>query len=128
MKVVEFYDDIAMTENQINSILDKIKLNEAGLVVAIAQDCKTHDILMQAFMNKEAIKTTLQTGKVHYFSRSRNELWHKGATSGSTQTIVEFILDCDFDSILLKVKQDKPELGACHTGATSCFFNKIEDF
>jgi phosphoribosyl-AMP cyclohydrolase len=94
------------------------KLN--GLVPAIAQDEKTGEILMMAFMNKESWDLTLKTGIAHYWSRSRNELWKKGETSGNIQKIKEIRVDCDDDTILLKVEQ----IGgaACHTGYRSCFF------
>ncbi len=101
---------------------DFSKMN--GLVPAIAQDHKTGEILMQAFMNKEAWQESLNSGYAVYFSRSRNELWKKGAKSGNLQEIKEIRLDCDCDSILLKINQ----IGgtACHTGKRSCFFNIIK--
>jgi len=94
------------------------KLN--GLIPAIAQDEKTGEILMMAFMNKESWDLTLKTGIAHYWSRSRNELWKKGETSGNIQKVKEIRVDCDDDTILLKVEQ----IGgaACHTGYKSCFF------
>ena len=96
-----------------------------GLVPAIAQDYKTGEILMLAYMNQEALITTLSTGKATYFSRSRQTLWVKGETSGKLQLLKEIWVDCDDDTVLLKVKQ----LGeaACHTGHRSCFYKKIED-
>jgi phosphoribosyl-AMP cyclohydrolase len=94
-----------------------------GLIPAIAQDYKTGEILMQAYMNKESWEETLRSGYAVYFSRSRQELWKKGETSGNLQEIKEIRLDCDFDSIILKVNQ----VGgiACHTGKRSCFFNVV---
>ena len=94
-----------------------------GLLPAIAQDFKTGEILMQAYMNEESWKETLKCGYAVYYSRSRKELWKKGETSGNLQEIIEIRLDCDLDSILLKVRQ----IGgvACHTGKRSCFFNVV---
>jgi len=102
------------------------KLN--GLVPAIAQDYKTGKVLMLAFMNKEALKKTMETGKAWYYSRSRNKLWMKGEQSGHEQIVKEILTDCDTDSILLKVVQTG---AACHNGYETCFYqdingNKIE--
>lgn len=102
--------------------ISTITFNESGLVPAIAQDVATGEVLMLAWMNAESLQKTLQTGDVYYYSRSRAELWRKGATSGHTQKLKELLLDCDGDTILLKIEQVGP---ACHTGAPSCFFNKI---
>ena len=102
--------------------LNKLKFNEQGLIAAIAQDYNSNQILMQAWMSKESLQQTLETGFATYFSRSRGSLWKKGETSGNLQKVKEIFTDCDFDSILLKVEQQGP---ACHTGATSCFFNAI---
>jgi len=101
---------------------DFSKLN--GLVPAIAQDVETHEVLMQAYMNKEAWEATLRTGLAHYYSRSRNKLWKKGESSGHLQQVKEVYLDCDSDCVLLKVIQ----VGgiACHTGHRSCFFNRVK--
>lgn len=102
--------------------MEKIKYNDQGLVVAIASDAYTNEVLMQAYMNEEALNLTLNTGKAHYFSRSRNKLWLKGETSGHFQEVVSVSSDCDNDCILLRVIQ----IGAaCHTGEKSCFFNNI---
>ena len=94
-----------------------------GLIPAIAQDFETGEILMQAYMSRESWEETLKSGYAVYYSRSRKELWKKGATSGNLQEVKEILLDCDFDSIVLKINQ----IGgiACHTGKRSCFFNKI---
>ncbi len=96
-----------------------------GLIPAIVQDYKTNEILMLAFMNQEAWEATLETGKATYYSRSRNTLWVKGLTSGNIQLVKEIRIDCDDDTVLLKVEQ----IGgaACHTGYRSCFYKKIED-
>src|SRR5258708_5031035 len=97
-----------------------------GLIAAVATHADTGEVLMFAWMNAEALSTTLSTGEAHYFSRSRNELWHKGATSGQVQTVVEARIDCDQDCVWLKVRPGG-EGGACHTGARSCFYRVIED-
>ncbi len=103
--------------------LDFDKVN--GLIPAIAQDYETGDVLMLAYMNKEAWEATLSTGKATYYSRSRKKLWIKGETSGNVQLVKEVRVDCDDDTVLLKVEQ----LGgaACHLGYKSCFFRKIEN-
>jgi phosphoribosyl-AMP cyclohydrolase len=95
-----------------------------GLVPAIAQDAKTGEVLMLAWMNADSLGRTLETGDVTYWSRSRKSLWRKGATSGHTQRLVSAFVDCDGDTLLLKVDQKGP---ACHTGAPACFFRKLED-
>ncbi len=95
---------------------------KAELVPAIVQDVENGDVLMLAYMNKESLKLTLETGYTWFYSRSRNELWNKGATSGHLQKIVEMYSDCDDDTFLVKVIQTGP---ACHTGKRSCFFNKM---
>ena len=105
-----------------------IKLNFdkiSGLIPAIVQDYKTSEVLMLAFMNQEAWDATLNTGKATYWSRSRQELWVKGQTSGNQQIVREIRIDCDADTVLLKVEQ----LGgaACHTGHRSCFHKKVKD-
>jgi phosphoribosyl-AMP cyclohydrolase len=94
-----------------------------GLVPAIAQQHDTGEVLMLAWMNKEALDETLATGRVCYWSRSRQALWRKGETSGHVQRLVEARLDCDGDTILLRVDQTGP---ACHTGAPTCFFRTME--
>jgi phosphoribosyl-AMP cyclohydrolase len=95
-----------------------------GILPAIVQDYKSGKVLMLAFMNREAWQLTLQTGEAHYWSRSRQELWHKGMTSGNIQIVKEVVADCDHDAILLKVEQ----IGgaACHLGYESCFHNRID--
>jgi phosphoribosyl-ATP pyrophosphohydrolase/phosphoribosyl-AMP cyclohydrolase len=102
--------------------LEKIKFDQNGLIPAIVQDYKNKEILMFAFMNKESLEISIKSGYATYFSRSRNSLWKKGETSGNFQQIISIDTDCDFDVILLQIKQ----IGvACHTGKRSCFFNKI---
>lgn len=95
------------------------KFDEHGLVAAIAQDADTGEVLMLAWMNAEALKQTLQTGRAVYWSRSRSQLWRKGDTSGHEQHVVEARVDCDQDAVLLKVRQTG---AACHTGRRSCFY------
>ena len=97
-----------------------------GLIAAVATHADTGEVLMLAWMNAEALQQTLATGEAHYFSRSRNELWRKGATSGQIQTVVEARIDCDQDAVWLKVRP-QGDGGACHTGARSCFYRVIED-
>ena len=98
--------------------------NERGLIPAVAQDQATGAVLMLAWMNAESIDQTLASGQVTYFSRSRQQLWRKGATSGHVQHLIEMRVDCDSDSLLLIVDQTGP---ACHTGAKSCFFKVIRN-
>lgn len=98
--------------------------NEAGLLPAIAQDTETNEVLMLAWMNAESIARTLETGRVTYWSRSRQAFWVKGETSGHTQELVSFRFDCDRDCLLLMVRQTGP---ACHTGRRTCFYTKVSD-
>ena len=108
--------------------LDEIKWDAQGLVPAIAQEAATGDVLMFAWMNREALQATAETGQAVYFSRSRGKLWFKGEESGHVQTVHEIRRDCDQDVILLKVSQlgHSPAI-ACHTGRHSCFFSVYED-
>ena len=103
--------------------LDTLKYNADGLIPAIAQQFDTHEVLMMAWMNRASIEETLETGRVCYWSRSRNRLWRKGESSGQMQVLKELRIDCDADTILLLVDQTGP---ACHTGRRSCFYNKVE--
>ncbi|MCI8343124.1 MAG: bifunctional phosphoribosyl-AMP cyclohydrolase/phosphoribosyl-ATP diphosphatase HisIE [Clostridia bacterium] len=99
--------------------MEKIKFDERGLICAIAQDAASGDVLMQAYMNEQALNLTLNTGYAHYYSRSRNALWKKGETSGHVQKVRAVTFDCDRDCVLLQIEQ----MGAaCHTGSRSCFF------
>jgi len=98
------------------------KFNEDGLIAAIAQDATTHEVLMLAWMNAEALAATVETGQATYWSRSRGQLWRKGETSGHTQAVEQIRVDCDQDAILLTVTQTG---GACHTGARSCFYRSV---
>lgn len=103
--------------------LDFDKMN--GLIPAIAQDYETGEVLMLAFMNKQAWEETLKTGRATYYSRSRNTLWVKGLTSGNIQHVKEIRIDCDDDTVLLKVEQEGG--AACHKGYASCFHQKVEN-
>jgi phosphoribosyl-ATP pyrophosphohydrolase/phosphoribosyl-AMP cyclohydrolase len=97
---------------------DEIRFDERGLIPAIVQDAATREVLTLAYMNRESLARTLETKQTWFWSRSRNELWHKGETSGNTQEVVNLALDCDADAIIVLVKPAGP---ACHTGAVSCF-------
>ncbi|MEO0606992.1 MAG: phosphoribosyl-AMP cyclohydrolase [Pseudomonadota bacterium] len=99
------------------------KFNADGLIAAIAQDAETGEILMLAWMNEAALRATLETGRGTYWSRSRQQLWVKGETSGHSQDVVEVWMDCDQDALVLKVHQTG---GACHTGRASCFYRQID--
>ena len=99
-----------------------LKLDTNGLITAVVQDDRTNAVLMVAWMNLEAYNLTLQTRQAHFWSRSRREIWRKGATSGNTLEVQSIWIDCDEDTILLKVKPAGP---ACHTGQISCFFHEI---
>ncbi|RLT37443.1 MAG: phosphoribosyl-AMP cyclohydrolase [Chloroflexi bacterium] len=104
------------------SVLFNLKFDPSGLIPAIVQDADTRQVLMLAWMNAESLRRTLETGETVFWSRSRQEFWHKGATSGHTQRVVELRADCDGDTLLVLVQPAGP---ACHTGAVSCFFQKI---
>ena len=101
------------------------RFDAAGLVAAVATHADTGEVLMLAWMNAEALAKTLETGEAHYFSRSRQELWHKGATSGQVQQVAEVRVDCDQDAVWLKVRP-QGDGGAGHTGARSCFYRAVE--
>ena len=105
--------------------LDKIQFNENGLIPVIVQDFSSNEILMMAWMNKEALSMSVSTKQAVYFSRSRKKLWFKGEESGNSQEIVEIYTDCDHDVVLLKVNQNGGI--SCHTGRANCFFNKLEN-
>lgn len=102
---------------------DELKLNSDGMLTVVVQDVTTDEVLMVAYMNREAYEKTLQTGAMTYWSRSRNELWIKGMTSGHFQYVKELRIDCDRDTLLAKVEQTG---AACHTGNHSCFYTVIE--
>lgn len=107
-----------------DKLLDQCKFDDRGFITAIAQDHQTGEILMVAFMNREALEQTLERKLACYWSRSRDKLWVKGETSGHFQKIKEIIVDCDMDTVVLKVEQTG---GACHTGYRSCFYRRVEE-
>jgi phosphoribosyl-AMP cyclohydrolase len=100
----------------------EIKFDARGLIPAVLQDAETNEVLMLAYMNAEALRLTLETKEAYFWSRSREELWHKGATSGNVQRVVEVRLDCDADALLIRVKPAGP---ACHTGEQTCFYREL---
>ncbi|UWG46488.1 Phosphoribosyl-AMP cyclohydrolase [Halanaeroarchaeum sp. HSR-CO] len=100
-----------------------IEFDEDGLVPVVAQDVDTEEVLMVAYATREAVERTQETGRAHYYSRSRQELWEKGATSGNSQAVDEIRVDCDGDTLLYRVHQ---EGGACHTGHRSCFYRTLD--
>jgi phosphoribosyl-AMP cyclohydrolase len=102
----------------------RLRFDMRGLITAVVQDAETLQVLMVAWMNEEALRLTLSTGEAHFWSRSRGALWHKGGTSGNTMRVREIRADCDADALLLLVAPNGP---ACHTGAVSCFFRRLED-
>jgi len=104
--------------------VSQLKFDERGLITAVVQDAATLQILMVAWMNADALKLTLETSEAHFWSRSRGELWHKGATSGNIQRVRQIRVDCDGDTLLLLVDPAGP---ACHTGEMSCFYRRLED-
>ncbi len=107
-----------------DATLPEIRFDERGLVPVIAQDAESGEVLMLAYANREALDKTFKTGEAHYYSRSRGELWRKGATSGHTQEVLELRVDCDEDAVLYRVRQRGP---ACHTGARSCFYRSSHE-
>ena len=101
----------------------QLKFDDRGLITAVVQSAHTQQVLMVAWMNTESLRLTLATGETHFWSRSRQTLWHKGATSGNTQVVNEIRVDCDGDTLLVMVEPAGP---ACHTGQTSCFYRILE--
>jgi phosphoribosyl-ATP pyrophosphohydrolase/phosphoribosyl-AMP cyclohydrolase len=110
-----------MTQLESAELLEQITWSAEGLVPAVVQDSLSKEVLMLAYMNRESLQKSLESGQTWFWSRSRSELWNKGATSGNTQEIVSLHYDCDGDTLLLKVRQNGP---ACHTGAYSCFYRE----
>lgn len=106
-----------------NALAFAPKFDSDGLIVAIATDWKTNEVLMVAYMNEESLRRTLEIGEAVYYSRSRKEQWHKGATSGHVQIIHEILTDCDQDALVLKVEQKGH--GCCHNGYRSCFYRRV---
>ena len=122
------YQELPISDNLTMNWLSTVKWDEKGLVPVIAQEASTGDVLMFAWMNREALQKTVELGRAVYFSRSRNRLWFKGEESGHVQTVHEIRVDCDSDVVLLKITQLGHEPGiACHTGRHSCFFNLYKD-
>jgi phosphoribosyl-AMP cyclohydrolase / phosphoribosyl-ATP pyrophosphohydrolase len=111
-------------KNMKETILHIVKFDEHGLAPAIVQDAETGEVLMMAFMNAESLAKTLESLETWFWSRSRSQLWHKGATSGNTQRVVSVAIDCDGDALLIKVEPRGP---ACHTGERTCFFRQWSD-
>ncbi len=111
-----------MPMNQ-NELISSIHFDERGLVPAVVQDAGSGMVLMLAYMNAQAIEKTLSTSEAHFWSRSRQELWHKGSTSGNFQYVVDIRVDCDRDTLLLRVNPAGP---ACHTGHTTCFYQRYD--
>jgi len=125
MSLDTFYENLLSPPHRSDAMEKLVDFEKSGgLVPAIAQDAATGEVLMLAYMNEESFRETLRTGRACYFSRSRNRLWRKGEESGNVQEVREIRIDCDHDTILLKVNQ----IGraACHTGYRSCFFLKVE--
>jgi phosphoribosyl-ATP pyrophosphohydrolase/phosphoribosyl-AMP cyclohydrolase len=106
------------------SAIEDVKFDEKGLIAAVIQDARTHEVLTLAWMNRESLAKTLDEKETWFWSRSRSELWHKGATSGNTQKVVDIRLDCDLDALIVEVIPAGP---ACHTGEISCFHNRLAD-
>ena len=102
----------------------ELKFNDKGLIPAVVQDANTKEVLMVAYMNEDSLKETLEIGETVFYSRSRQELWHKGETSGNTQQVEEIYYDCDQDTLLILVEPEGP---ACHTGKVSCFYRKMAE-
>src|SRR5215475_5147436 len=105
-------------------LIQNLKFDDSGLITAVVQDDDSDEVLMVAHMNAESLAKTLQTGETWFWSRSRQELWHKGATSGAIQRVVDLRLDCDGDALLVRVNPNGP---ACHTGERTCFFYGAQD-
>ena len=103
--------------------IKSLKFDAQGLLPAIVQDAETHQVLMLAYMNAESLRLTLSTRETYFWSRSRKELWHKGVTSGNIQHVVEVSVDCDADTLLIRVQPTGP---ACHTGNQTCFYRHVE--
>jgi phosphoribosyl-AMP cyclohydrolase len=103
--------------------LDELKYDDKGLIPTVVQEAETGEVLMVAWMNKESIQMTLDSGYTHFWSRSRQKFWKKGETSGSLQEVKDIFYDCDADTLLVKVKQHGS--GACHTGERTCFYRKL---
>ena len=113
------------TDDEMDIVLiENVKFDANGLIPTIVQDANTNDVLMMAYINAESLALTLSTGETHFWSRSRGELWHKGATSGNIQTVVDVRVDCDTDTLLILVEPAGP---ACHTGNQTCFYRNVKE-
>ncbi len=117
-----FYSHNPPTMNE-SIPINSLKFDNRGLITAVVQDATTKDVLMVAWMNAESLRLTQERGEAVFWSRSRQEIWHKGATSGNTQKVRQILVDCDADTLILLVDPAGP---ACHTGATTCFFRSLE--
>lgn len=115
---------VIQKENLMTFAPDTLRYNDAGLIPAIAQDAENGEVLMMAWMNAEAVAKTLETGRVTYWSRSRQAFWVKGESSGHVQELIDFRVDCDRDCLLVMVRQTGP---ACHTNRRSCFYNAVRE-
>ncbi|HNU71811.1 MAG TPA: phosphoribosyl-AMP cyclohydrolase [Thermodesulfobacteriota bacterium] len=104
--------------------VDEVKYDDKGLVPVIVQDYLNNEVLMVAYMNRESLRTTLETGITHFWSRSRQKFWKKGETSGHIQQVKEVLIDCDHDALVMKVDQN---VAACHTGHRSCFYRRLRN-
>ncbi len=117
-------EKIVLNPEKAKKIAEKLNYRHNGLVVVVVQEIETNKVLMVAFANREAVEKTLTTGMMHYWSTERKKLWLKGETSGNHQIVKEIYVDCDLDTVLVKVHQIG---GACHLGYKTCFFRKLED-
>lgn len=104
--------------------LPNLKFSATGLIPVIVQDADTKDVLMMAYMNAESLRLTLERRETHFWSRSRSELWHKGEISGNVQKVIDILVDCDADTLLIRVRPMGP---ACHTGEQTCFYRTLEE-
>lgn len=119
------YEQIAFgkTDGEMEiALIKQIKFDTSGLVPAIVQNVETSEVLMLAYMNEESLRLTLERGETYFWSRSRQEIWHKGETSGNIQRVVDIYVDCDADTLLVKVQPAGP---ACHTGERTCFYREL---
>jgi phosphoribosyl-AMP cyclohydrolase len=111
-------------DQQMEKFRSEIKFDASELIPAIVQDADTNEVLMMAYMSEESLRLTMEKGEAYFWSRSRGELWHKGATSGNAQRVVEVRVDCDADTLLVRVHPAGP---ACHTGKHTCFYRVLEN-
>ena len=115
---------MAVSGDLAQQVIERLRFDDVGLIPAIAQSHETREVLMLAWMNADSVRETLATGRVCYWSRSRQQLWRKGESSGHTQRLIEMRFDCDSDALLLLVDQTGP---ACHTNRPACFFHAVQD-